>query len=146
MKEDRAPIRAGAKAISAASDMLMWMPGGVHHIKPGLGDNAKADIWVKVDKNSAAEVQASFEAFSKEYSPQRAFFDREHEGKDATAWPKEFVWMESPQPGIYAKCEFSKLGRELIDGKVQRGFSPTFFTDAELPKRTSIREIGRAHV
>lgn len=140
MKSDRIALKAASAApASAVDNMLMWMPGGVHHIKPGLGDNAKADIWVKVDKESAKEVQASFEAFSKEYAPQRAFFDKEHEAKDATAWPTEFVWMDSPKPGIYARCEFTKLGRELIDGKVQRGFSPTFFTDAELPKRTSIR-------
>lgn len=140
MKADRVALKAASAApISAGDDMLMWMPGGVHHIKPGLGDNAKAEIWVKVDKDSAKEVQASFEAFSKEYAPQRAFFDKEHEAKDATAWPTEFMWMDSPKPGIYARCEFTKLGRELIDGKVQRGFSPTFFTDADLPKRSAIR-------
>jgi hypothetical protein len=140
MKTDKLPLQAAsAGGLTASDDMLMWMPGGTHYIKPGLGDNAKAEIWVKVDKESAKEVQASFEAFSKEYAPQRAFFDKEHEAKDATAWPTEFVWMESPKPGIYARCEFTKLGRELIDGKVQRGFSPTFFTDAELPKRSSIR-------
>src|SRR5262249_30998394 len=48
---------------------------------------------------------------------------------------KRFVWNESPQPGVYVEIEASAFGKELVDGKVMRAFSPSFLSDAALPKR-----------
>lgn len=121
--------------------VIMYMPAGVHVIHAGLGPKSKAIVWVKVDREGAAALQASFLQMSEALAPLKAFFDREHEGKDATAWPTEFFWSESPAPGIYARCEFSELGRHLIEGKIQRGFSGQFFSEAQdhLPLKADLK-------
>jgi hypothetical protein len=32
-------------------------------------------------------------------APQRCFIDKEHEGKEATAWPQSFYWSEKSPDG-----------------------------------------------
>ena len=55
------------------------------------------------------------------------------------AWPTELFWSDKPQPGIYASAEMSSLGKEYTEGKVVRAFSGSFYTDAELPKRSEVK-------
>lgn len=142
VRED-APLQARASVplqrSAAEQGVIMYMPAGVHRVTAGLAGTATTEIWVEVGPESAAVVQASFGHVNQSLAPHRVFFDREHEEKDATGWPMEFFWGETPEPGIYARCEFSKLGRELIDGRIQRGFSPAFYTDADVPKRAAVR-------
>jgi hypothetical protein len=150
MNKDQLALRARASALipllarAASADALqtnrvMFMPGGVHRIVAGFGDSASADVSVKVDESTAAVLNASLAELNARHAPQRALFDKEHEGKEALAWPVLFEWSNSPQPGIYARVEFSSLGREFIQGKVMRAFSGSFFTDAALPKRAAVK-------
>jgi hypothetical protein len=125
-----------ARIATEVSDMarpIMFMPGGVHTITPGAGDGS-AEITVKIDEHTADVLNASLEAINYALSPQRVFIDKEHEGKEATAWPEEFFWSNTPQPGVYARVELSELGKQLIGGRIIRAFSPSFRTDAALPK------------
>jgi hypothetical protein len=124
----------GAKA----SDVIMYAPGGTHQITPAAGEGA-VEMTVAVDATTALVLNASLAAMNARLAPQKCFIDKEHEGKEATAWPKEFFWSEiSPDgaraPGVYCRCDLTALGRELIDGKVFRAFSPSFTTDSGLKR------------
>jgi hypothetical protein len=116
----------------------MFAPGGVHTITCGLGQTASATVTVKVDRETASVLNASLAALNARFAPQRALFDKEHEGKEAMAWPVGFEWSENPHPGVYTKAEYSALGKSYVDGKVMRAFSGSFYTDADLPKSNKI--------
>lgn len=117
----------------------MYMPGGVNEIVCGMGQDAAAQVVVQVGPETAAALQASFQKLSAKLAPQRLLFDKEHESKEAMAWPARFEWSDTPRPGVYALVEWSRLGLEYVKGKVMRAFSPSFFTDADLPKRREVR-------
>lgn len=140
-KPDENPVALQARDFSSevksVSDRWMFAPGGVHTITPGAGEGS-AEVTIKIDESTAAVLNASLAKLNEENSPQRAFFDKEHdEAAGATAWPKRFVWSESPVPGIYCEHEPTKFGEELVRGKVIRAFSPSFYSDAALPKKVA---------
>ena len=77
----------GAASGSPVQDEIMWMPGGVHRITAHRGGRS-VTLSVKVDAAAAQAVQRSFEAL-KAASPQRPYFDHNHDDKAASAWPVE---------------------------------------------------------
>lgn len=141
----QAPGNAGALALQAAfssasfdsavaPDWIMWMPGGVHTIT--ARQNGKAVTrQIQVDAEGARAVQV---ALAEHLSGrQRPFFDFDHESKAAAAWPMGFAWRDQPEPGIYARVEWSALGSGAIAGKTYRAFSPTFFVNDATPAHVS---------
>ncbi|NJL18806.1 MAG: hypothetical protein HC901_00315 [Bdellovibrionaceae bacterium] len=137
-KPDENPVALQARDFSSevksASDRWMFAPGGTHTITPAAGEGS-AEVTLKIDESTAAVLNASLAKLNADNSPQRAFFDKEHdEAAGATAWPKRFVWSETPVTGIYCEHEPTKFGEELVLGKVIRAFSPSFYSDAALPK------------
>jgi hypothetical protein len=123
-----------AVEVGTKLDRWMFAPGGVHTISLGA-DGGSAKITLRIDETTAAVLNASLAKLNAENSPQRAFIDKEHDAQaGATAWPQRFVWSESPQPGVYVELEASAYGRQLVEGKVIRAFSPSFYADADLPK------------
>lgn len=117
---------------------VMFVPAGDHTITCGYGP-AAATVTIRVDPNTAVVLNASLADLNSRFAPQRACFDKNHEGKEATAWPRSFDYRNAPSPGVYAESEWSSLGKEFVDGKVMRAFSGSFFTDAELPGRGKLR-------
>lgn len=120
-------------------DVLMYAPAGLHTITPAAGSGS-IEITVTVDESTAAVLNASLAGMNARLFPQRCFIDKEHEGKEATAWPKEFFWSETGPdgqhaPGIYLKCELTSAGREAILGKTFRAFSPSITTDSGLKNK-----------
>jgi hypothetical protein len=137
-------LRAGLAnglPIDAAGN-IMFAPAGDHEIHCGLGDNASAVLTVRIDKGTEAVLNASLAKLNSQESPQRALFDFEHQGKEAMAWPVGFHWQDTPAPGVYATAEYSKMGKEYVDGKMVRAFSGSFFTDADLPKKKKDVKAG----
>lgn len=129
--------RSLATEITSATDRWMFAPGGVHTITPMAGEGS-AEVTLRVDADTAPVLQANLLRINAENAPQRVFFDREHdEAAGATGWPVRFLWSDSPQPGIYCEHEPSSLGKELVQGKVVRAFSPSFYSDAALPRKVS---------
>lgn len=130
-----APIHGRAVLVSddrksAAPTEIMILPAGVHDISASQG-GAPVSLRVQVDPASAAAMEASRVAHSA--GRQRPFFDFDHEGKAASAWPSSFAWRQAPEPGVYARVEWSDAGLAAIQGKTHRSFSPTFFADASDP-------------
>lgn len=118
---------------------IMFAPAGEHEICPSLGDVASAVVTIRVDRSTAGVLNQSLAKLNAEIAPQRICFDADHKGEAAMAWPISFHWEDNPRPGVYAVVEYSKLGREFVDGKVYRAFSGSFYTDAELPKRKDVK-------
>jgi phage I-like protein len=102
----------------------MWMPGGIHPICASKGTRT-VEVNVRVDRAAANAIQQQFVAVSAR-STHKPYFDFNHDDQGASFWPAGFTWKDSPQPGIYARGEWSKKGKEAIEGKEYRGFSPTF--------------------
>lgn len=130
--------RAGTE-VAGEMARVMFAPAGVHTISCGCGGVASAVVSVKIDAETARVLQASLEAANANSAPQRACFDKNHEEKEAMAWPTRFLWSETPEPGVYAEVEWSDLGKQYVQGKVFRAFSGAFYSDAALPKPKTIR-------
>ena len=135
------PVAIHARQLSTeilnTTDRWMFAPGGVHTITPAAGEGS-AEVTLRIDESTAVVLNASLERLNEENSPQRAFFDKEHdEAAGATAWPIKFLWSNSPVPGIYCEHEPSEFGKKLVKGKVIRAFSPSFYSDAALPKKVN---------
>ena len=115
-----APVAAGAE--------MMWMPGGLHTITPFAGGKGQP-ITVLVDRAAVAAVEEQRQAL--EAKGKKPFFDHSHNPHDdrASFWPKEFVWRDGDNPGIYARGDWSRSGREGVEGKDYRLFSPVFHVD-----------------
>jgi len=107
---------------------VMVMPGGVHQITASQGGKP-VTVTVQVGPDSAAALQRSLREHLAA-GPQRPYFDFDHNGGQASAWPLEFVWRGGDRPlGVYARVEWSKAGSDAITGKMYRAFSPGFHVD-----------------
>lgn len=117
-------LRGRANPI-AQLDRFMWMPGGIHTITLDRGGKPHR-ITVQVDDATATTLQSELDQ-RLAAGEHRPFFDFHHDEKEASAWPTRFVWQDAPAPGVYAEVEWSARGRESIEGKVYRAFSPAFY-------------------
>lgn len=141
-KPEDLPVALQARDFSCAVQLdqpWMFAPGGVHTITCGAGNGGSAEVTLKIDAETATVLNARLAEINSQHAPHRAFIDKEHdEAAGAVAWPEKLFWSETPQPGIYCAHEPTELGKELVGGKVIRAFSPSFYSDAVLPKK-----IGR---
>ena len=125
-------LNASAIFDKSADARFMWMPAGHGKELHLTYDDKPAQLWVSVVKGDEATVQASFDALCEKAAPQKPFCDIEHQRKDASAWPIGFDWSnQDERDGIYVRAEWSGLGKEHVEKKIHRSFSPSFKTDAE---------------
>ncbi|PTX95762.1 phage protease [Opitutus sp. ER46] len=137
------PITARMPALELPqSDQLpaeiMSFPAGVHTINAKQAGKA-INTSVQVDAQTAAVMQATLEAHMAA-SPQKPYFDFDHDDKDASAWPKAFRWEDGSNgrpAGVYAAVEWSGSGSAAIAGKDYRSFSPVFYVDERKPARVT---------
>ena len=117
---------------AGAPEWIMWMPGGRHTIT-GSKNGRPITVEMEIGPEDAARMQRALQAhLARRHKP---FFDFAHEGKGASAWPLEFAWRETPEPGIWARVEWSEAGRQAVAGRVYRAFSPMFFESSDRPAR-----------
>ena len=128
----RAPLRLEA---DAPPSELMWMPAGVHTLH-ATREGIPVQVRVRVDRQTAATLQAQWQAHM-ESSRQRPFFDFDHRNEAAAAWPLEFTWRDAPDPGVYARVEWSVAGAGAVVGHAYRAFSPAFLLDDGDPARVT---------
>ncbi|ODU24839.1 MAG: hypothetical protein ABS95_01420 [Verrucomicrobia bacterium SCN 57-15] len=117
---------------------IMVFPAGLHPIN-ATRNNEPISVTVEITPETARVMQAALEAHARS-GPQKPWFDFDHNKEAASAWPLEFKWKDAPQPGVYAKVEWSKAGADAIQGKMYRAFSPTFHIDS--PKNNPARITG----
>lgn len=122
-------------SIAAPADAIgefMFMPAGINviHATKGTPGTRGKEVTAKVLVERGAEhaLQAQLDAVNAR-SAHKAYFDFNHEDRDASFWPQRFQWKDAPQPGVYVSGEWSDAGRAAIAGKVYRAFSPVFHVD-----------------
>lgn len=144
-------LRTGVPTID---NVLMYMPGGTHTISPSQ-DGRPVTVTVLVDETAAKRLEAQRAAL--ERAGKRPFFSIQHETEIAAFWPTKFFWDNridatgSLAEGVYAEGEWTKSGRDAVEGKDFRTFSPTFFVDAvrndpDRPVRIICNEKAKANM
>lgn len=142
MSEQIQPLEA--RLVLAAPDSsvgrFMFMPKGDYVVNVS---RAGVPVTVRVNvepKAAAAALNAQLAEVIKNRAPQKPYCDFNHDRDKASFWPLEFV---AEADGVYVVGEFSASGKSAIEGKDYRGFSPTFYTDAELPDKPL---TGKTHI
>jgi hypothetical protein len=144
-------MRTGVPTVDG---VMMYMPSGTHQITPSQ-DGEPVEVTVLVDEAAARKLEAQRAALDK--AGKKPFFSIQHETEIAAAWPSRFFWDKridatgSLVEGIFVEVEWTKSGREAVEGKDFRTFSPTFFVDAvrndpEKPARIVCNENARANM
>lgn len=111
----------------------MYMPGGVFTIHPSQDGNP-VTVAVLVNEASAATIEKQRQAL--ESNGKKPFFSVQHETEIAAFWPSQFFWGErtdatgARRVGVWARGMWTKSGKEAVEGKDFRTFSPTFFVDS----------------
>lgn len=115
-------------------DEFMWMPSGVHLISAERR-GAPIRLAVRVTREAADRVKASFVEWRAAFPKLKPFGDIEHKKEEAAFWPQDFSWRDD---GIYVRAEWSDLGRRSVAGRIHRSLSPEFDTDADYEKFVNI--------
>ncbi len=130
-QRDAVTARVSLPFAEGAPGWLMWMPGGTHEITASRRGQP-ITLTMAVGPEDAAAMQRSLRDHLAG-GRQRPFFDFDHSGGAASAWPVEFAWREAPEPGIWARVEWSDAGRAAVAGKTYRAFSPKWYPTASHP-------------
>lgn len=117
---------------------FMVMAGGVRTMTVGCrnsaGQKLPVTVTVNVNPAGARALQATLECI-RQNSKQKAFNCFDHGGSaghtEASSWPTEF-WWDNQKRAIFEAAEPSDSGAGAIAGKRYRGFSLTFFTNADI--------------
>jgi hypothetical protein len=113
-------------------DMLLYMPQGLHRITPSQGGKA-VSVCVKIDELSAERMEDQRRQLVA--GGGKPFFSVQHNTQIAAFWPTKFFWATRRDPtgkavtGVWADGEWSQAGKDAVEGKNFRSFSPTFFVD-----------------
>lgn len=113
---------------------LMYMPGGTHVLTPSR-DGEAVTVAVEVDASTADEVQRQFEALKA--AGKNPFFSLFHDDETAAFRPSRFSWdtrldaRGELKAGVWADGEWTRAGREAVEGKDVWSFSPTFFASEQ---------------
>lgn len=107
---------------------FMYLPAGVSTVRAGFRGEG-IELTVEVDPQETAPViKASMDSMQSAAPKQRPFGCIEHDEREASVWPKDFIAKED---GVYCKAEPSTLGERNVNGKIHRSWSPSFVTDAD---------------
>jgi hypothetical protein len=113
-------------------EQILYMPAGLHRITPSQGGKA-VTVVVEINEVSAERMEQQRRALAA--SGGKPFFSVQHNTQIAAFWPTKFFWATRRAPdgkmvqGVWADGEWSQAGREAVEGKNFRSFSPTFFVD-----------------
>jgi hypothetical protein len=114
------------------ANVICYMPGGIHEITPSQGGKP-VTVVVKIDELSAERMEEQRAAL--EENGNKPFFSVQHNTQIAAFWPTKFFWDTRPGAdgkmvtGVWVQGEWSQAGKDAVEGKNFRSFSPTFFVD-----------------
>lgn len=124
--------RMALSAPLEATGRFMFMPAGQHVVHLSKG-GTPLTVAVDVDpKEAAAALNAQLASVCANRAPQKPYCDFNHDRDKASFWPTKFV---AEADGVYVEGEWSGSGKTAVESKDYRGFSPTFYTDAEIPDK-----------
>jgi hypothetical protein len=121
------------------TDSIVYLPEGNHTINASVGGKPKT-VTVKVTDSVLASFSEDLKA--RQSSNVRSFAGFDHTAGKASFLPKEFRYESGV--GLILDVEWTKAGRESIEGKDYSYFSPTFrLSDDGVPIGLTQRgEIG----
>ena len=112
--------------------VIHYMPAGLHRITPSQGGKP-VTVVVEINEVSAERMEEQRVALCA--AGNKPFFSVQHNTQIAAFWPTKFFWDKridatgSFVAGVWAEGEWTKAGKEAVEGKNFRTFSPTFFVD-----------------
>jgi len=110
----------------SAPTEILYLPAGTHTVYAQVGGGPKA-LEVHVSALTARLLQSDLEELlGSSFKP---FIDFDYTGQAAAADPKRFVWK--PGEGVFLALEWTRSGRQAVEGKDYRYFSPAFQIDAK---------------
>ncbi len=116
--------RAAVEISPTATNEILFLPIGLHAITPVAGGIGRP-IKVKVGPESAASIEAQRQKLMDRKTP--PYFDFNHTDDAACFWPKTFVWRAGE--GVIARGEWTNRGKNAVEGRDYRAFSPVFHVD-----------------
>jgi phage I-like protein len=128
-------LHARGIPLDAAFDDIQLMPPGTHEIEPMGRDGKPVKLTVTVTAATATALEAArarYQAEADAGTGDAPYIDFNHDDGPAAGWVKRIYWGgDDPKTGgIRAKIEWSDAGREAIEGKTFRRFSPSFLINA----------------
>jgi outer membrane murein-binding lipoprotein Lpp len=94
-----------AEIIGTAPEWIMYAPAGRNSISAKV-NGKPARVTITVEEDAAKALQADLMARKAAGGPQ-PFFDFHHDGREASAYPKEFQWRED---GVWARVKWTHAG------------------------------------
>jgi hypothetical protein len=116
--------RAAVEISPTATNEILFLPIGLHAITPVAGGIGRP---IKVNVTAAAADAIEAQRARLRAKGKRPYFDFNHEDDAASFWPDSFHWRAGE--GVIAKGEWTRRGREAVEGKDYRAFSPVFHVD-----------------
>jgi hypothetical protein len=123
-------------AVQDLEPFILYMPEGTHQITPSQNNKA-VTVTVKVDSKAAQAIQLQYETLIE--AGKRPYFsigENSHKSDIAAFRPSRFFWATRKDvtgklaTGVWCEGEWTRAGREAVEGKDFNAFSPTFFVDA----------------
>jgi Mu-like prophage I protein len=122
--ENAIECRAAIEISPTATNEILFLPIGLHAITPVAGGIGRP-IKVKIGPESASAIDKQRTILIN--SGKRPYFDFNHEDGPASFWPETFVWRSGE--GVIARGEWTRRGKDAVEGKDFRAFSPVFHVD-----------------
>ncbi len=116
--------RAAVEISPTTTNEILFLPIGLHAITPVAGGIGRP-IKVKVGPESADAMESQRKKLMA--GGKRPYFDFNHEDGPASFWPEMFAWRGGE--GVIARGEWSRRGKDAVEGKDYRAFSPVFHVD-----------------
>jgi hypothetical protein len=88
-----------------APEWIMYAPAGRNNISAKV-DGRPSKVTITVEEDAAKALQSDLEARRAKGGPQ-PYFDFHHDGREASAYPKEFQWRED---GVWARVKWTHAG------------------------------------
>ena len=119
-------VRAFQTDIAADNAEFMFAPAGISSISAAK-DGKPWQGKIEVNRETADTLNRVLKA--RLARGEKPYFDFHHHEEDASAWPQEFTFRDTPQPGVYVRAEWSGPGAEAVKSKAVRSFSGAFTLD-----------------
>lgn len=101
-----------------APEWIMYAPAGRNNISAKV-DGKPSRVTITVEDDAAKALQSDLESRKAKGGPQ-PFFDFHHDGREASAYPKEFQWRKD---GVWARVKWTHAGIAATKADPENGIA-----------------------
>ena len=144
--------RGAALSEGAAASVQLFPPGEHQVVVTDAATGAPQPLVLAIDAAAADVLEASraaHQAAADAGAGDAPYLDFNHDDGPAAAWVKRIFWAgEDPKAGgVRAEVEWTDAGREAVEGRLYRRFSPSFtIATAGEPPAVVLDAHGRATI